>query len=453
MTRACNRIRPLLGELAAGVLEDPWRMRAEEHLQACADCRHQHGLAAAAVSALRGEPPALEADIRRAHIRAALDAGDDARGRTGAPRRWLWAGGLAAGVAAAAALVLVLWPRTGGPGMRGGEGPVLVAGQMVSGPRHYQPGDSLALGGSLQVAGSTPAQLRLADGSRVAAAPTSSLRLQTGTSGWTLALTRGRVRLHVTHQPPGQSVHVQTPEATVRVIGTRFEVERCTSRATAVSVREGVVGVHADRTGVESEAPRRRLTAHPARWHRGAWSALPGRGCHGCHELGDTPLCGPGRRRNASRRRICHHGREWGGRPRIRIRLAPASRAPSVAQIRRRVRAGQIAEARELIRRARRDAPRRRPYLAEIAIVEAEADLAESHYRRAIDAYLGVRQSFPDTPQAESALFAAAQLSMDHEGHARGAQLLRSYLTAYPQGRFRSDAQRLLEMLSRRTPP
>ena len=52
----------------------------------------------------------------------------------------------------------------------------------------------------------------------------------------------------------------------------------------------------------------------------------------------------------------------------------------------------------------------------------------------------------PTTPQAEQALFAAAQLAFDRpDAGYKPAALLRDYLDTYPRGVFARDAQRLLE--------
>ena len=124
----------------------------------------------------------------------------------------------------------------------------------------------------------------------------------------------------------------------------------------------------------------------------------------------------------------------------------PAPAPPRIAEIRSRIRAGQLPAARALIARAKSAGGR--VDAAELAIVEAELRLAEGRYGAAVEAYLKVTRRFPRAPQAEAALFAAAQLALDHReaGH-DGKALLQRYLAAHPRGRFQEQAARLLRRL------
>ncbi|MFH2006541.1 MAG: FecR domain-containing protein [bacterium] len=59
----------------------------------------------------------------------------------------------------------------------------------------------------------------------------------------TVRLASGRLRLHIPKLPAGGRVEVVTPDARVRVVGTRFTVLRGAGQQTTVSVSEGVVWV------------------------------------------------------------------------------------------------------------------------------------------------------------------------------------------------------------------
>src|SRR5262249_42557062 len=127
------------------------------------------------------------------------------------------------------------------------------------------------------------------------------------------------------------------------------------------------------------------------------------------------------------------------------------SRTPAfdASIIRKTIRAGNLVDARRLIDDARKATSSSR-VLAELGILGAEADLAERKTRSAIDKYLAVVRDYPATPQAEQALFAAAQLAFDRpDAGYKPAALLRDYLDTYPKGVFASDAQRLLDRAPR----
>ena len=67
-------------------------------------------------------------------------------------------------------------------------------------------------------------------------------------TGHALVLSRGRVSLEVPKLPSGSTLSVRTPDAEVRVHGTRFQVVR-TDKETQVSVLEGVVEVRPEGIG------------------------------------------------------------------------------------------------------------------------------------------------------------------------------------------------------------
>ncbi|HEY4181418.1 MAG TPA: hypothetical protein VGM90_31445 [Kofleriaceae bacterium] len=113
--------------------------------------------------------------------------------------------------------------------------------------------------------------------------------------------------------------------------------------------------------------------------------------------------------------------------------------------IRKAIRSGAVDKAREMIAASLTAHPSSKRTLAELGILAAEADLAERHTKTAIDKYLAVVRDFASTPQAEQALFAAAQLAIDRpDAGYKADALLRDYLDTYPKGQFAKDAERLL---------
>jgi anti-sigma factor RsiW len=95
-----------------GELSGDRRHRVEAHLKACADCRARLARLAGTLDALPSPTLELSADDRR-RLTARVMATAAASGPT---RRWVWGGALAA----AAALVVTLVVRPGGPGLRPG---------------------------------------------------------------------------------------------------------------------------------------------------------------------------------------------------------------------------------------------------------------------------------------------------------------------------------------------
>ncbi len=118
--------------------------------------------------------------------------------------------------------------------------------------------------------------------------------------------------------------------------------------------------------------------------------------------------------------------------------------------IRKTIRAGKVGDAREMIEAQRSAHASSKRALAELGILAAEADLAERKTKSAIGKYLDVVRDFASTPQAEQALFAAAQLAMDRPDAGYKAEaLLKDYVDTYPKGQFAKDAQRLLDSLKK----
>ncbi|HEY3446063.1 MAG TPA: FecR domain-containing protein [Myxococcales bacterium] len=191
----------------------------DEHLASCASCRSAASAltvvdrALADVPALPVAPPPFAAIARAAGKAAA------AQRRRQSARRWLpyLATGFAA-AAAAALLAFVAAPRL--PRV-----PVLAVGERI---------ESTSTSGARQAVLESGAEVRLESGlvERIPS-PRDEERLFLG---------GGSVSLQVPKLKGGRTVAVCTPDAEVRVHGTRFQVIR-DAQGTSVSVAEGLVEV------------------------------------------------------------------------------------------------------------------------------------------------------------------------------------------------------------------
>jgi hypothetical protein len=336
--------------------------------------------------------------LRRDHeIRRAIDAGLAAPAV--APRRiWPWAA-LAATAAAAIAIWFVIRPSAPEPA-------IVVERGAISAP---------ATGHLVEVSARDRVVLRTPDDSTVEASELTRFeRTDRAATRWRLE--RGQLRSHVTKRAPGQTFEVITPEATVEVVGTRFSVDRIDS-VTTVHVDEGVVRV----TPVRGET----VTLHAGeQWPAPVHAEAP--------PQTETPAAPE----------VTHTDPPHDVK---RPRPEPPAHPFDATAIRKTIRAGNLADAHRLIDDGRK-AARATPDLAELGILAAEAELAGRATKRAIDLYLAVVRDYPKTPQAEQALFAAAQLAFDRpDAGYHPEAILRDYLDSYPHGQFAGDAQRLLD--------
>lgn len=391
--------------------------------QACASCKQRLApMTHAAAMLAHTDVDVVTADARRSMIeRARLAA--NARGathkRSSARSPWVR---FAPVLAAAAVLALLVGgfvrskrSMQGEPALVAfDEGAALLDGHMTAGSTALTTAAAIPKDADLVVPEGTSAKLRLQDGTEVTATSGTNFRLAREETRFQLQ--QGSLGLAVQPRTKDRPLHVETPELALRVVGTAFTVARLGSR-TDVRVTEGLVEIVAKQSGHRSQlGPGTTLSigGHPKEPAAEAPSVIP-------------PEPAP----------------SVDAQPEADASAQVATAAPRMADIRARVRAGKLAEARQLLQRAKTHPAY--GHQAEIAVVEAELYLAERQYAQAIDAYLHAHRAYRSSPQGEEALFAAAQLALDHQGAPRARALLEQYLKAYPQGRFREDARRLLE--------
>ncbi|MBI2375252.1 MAG: FecR domain-containing protein [Deltaproteobacteria bacterium] len=155
-----------------------------------------------------------------------------------------------ASVAATAAIVFALWPRSLQP--EGSAELIESSGQVELDGLEARPGVVLASGTALRARDGT-ATLRLRDGSRMSVSANTELAPVTVVDGTRVVLKHGGVALRVAHQAPGRTLVVEASPYEARVVGTVFEVLR----------DRGVVEVHVTEGTVEVKGPNalRRLEA------------------------------------------------------------------------------------------------------------------------------------------------------------------------------------------------
>lgn len=196
------------------------------------------------------QPEVAAAVLRRLVLEEALRERLHARRRRRVRLlRWGWAA-LAAGLLLAA---LALLPPAVPAIVADGAGTIALRdGLPVFGP--LRPGD--------RVTGAA-ARLALGDGSVLALSPGGALTVAAqDRSAIAFALDAGALSVHAAHQPAGRELRVSTPEATVRVVGTRFTVERWAG-GSRVAVEEGLVAVD------PADGGAGRLLAAGADWELG----------------------------------------------------------------------------------------------------------------------------------------------------------------------------------------
>jgi ferric-dicitrate binding protein FerR (iron transport regulator) len=215
-----------------GRLPAPEHAALREHLGRCEACRGYHDQQVLLLRALAGAPreaTRLEVDRSVARVLAATHpAPQRAQARATARVAW-WMPLLGAGMATAAVMLGLWYPREDVASTRVVSGPVQVAGLA----QDAEIPDDVPV-----VVGESPAELTLRRGARVYLQPRSVVHLRRG--GTRVDLSRGGARFEV--DKGKGTFSVATQQATVDVLGTVFSVELLGER-THVTVTEGRVQV------------------------------------------------------------------------------------------------------------------------------------------------------------------------------------------------------------------
>ncbi|MCC6994406.1 MAG: FecR domain-containing protein [Deltaproteobacteria bacterium] len=402
----------------AGHLSEAERLALEAHLGGCEQCRVDHA-SFEAVRRLRGwEPPRLS-DLARERVRrAALEAArtpavTTTMTRDSRPRRagTLWVGlGLGGLVVAATVLTLLLLPRP-----RRQAAPQLSAGDITAA------GDLRTADAEVTVRSTLGGVVQLG-GPLVELAAGTSLRWHGAVRR--VDLERGTVVVEV---DPAQrlSFRVATPDFVVAVVGTRFRVD--------------LGGVHTEHGKVRVLSRDGRtlaLVGAGESWRLPTRAALPVPSA-----LAPTPpVASPAAVPALEPTQV----------PGDATAATPQdgrSAAQRLEAARRALGAGDAARARSELRPLLGGG---RAIAVEAHVLMAESFLTEGRYGEAIKGYRAVERGFGGTPQAESALFAIAQLESESGSAADAVRALQRYLARYPRGRFATEARQRLDRLAPR---
>jgi ferric-dicitrate binding protein FerR (iron transport regulator) len=403
MAMSCKETARLSAASAGGHASAAERLELEAHLAACARCSAEHALLLATTRALRDtEVPTLPPAARQRVWRAALAQ------RTQAPataRRFAWP--FAVGTALAMAAGVAIWIGTRAPSEF-----AVVAGDVTAVSEPAAPAS-----GAVTLRSHGGGVVRLADASGALAPATEIVWRR---ERRIVELREGSLTVDVEHRP-GQHFEVRTPRFTVEVVGTKFTV---------------------DLRGVRTERGKVRILA-PDGTELGfagagvAWMA-PAEASSGS---GGAPTQSPAEEPAApSEPAIAAAPPPTGGQDASAARLARARRALA---------RGSAGEARRLVEPLFRLG---RDVAAEARAIHAESYLSEGRYEDAVAGYRIVVRDFPSTPQAESALFATAQLESEHGRPADARATLQRYLARYPHGRFAKEASDRLTRMTTRQP-
>ncbi len=408
---ACMSVGSLLAKRESG-LTGAERLRIEEHLQRCDSCRSD-ARALHAITALSQSPaiPSLTSRARERAIAGALMHATRQPTPELMPTRsrgplLAWAGaGLVAAAAAATVLVVTNGDseKTARSTTAQDDAAVLLAGDVNAG------GNEIEVGGRIEpgtlMATNEGAQLTMGRAS-IELEPASEIAWQPTEE--TVRLGAGSLRAKV--QPdPSRRFRVVTDTFAVEVLGTEFEVS-----TDSVEVFEGTVRIVGNDGNVLAAA----LTKGGS-WQAGIAAKAP-----------------------AKKKKRAHR------RPRKRNKsVAEATAAVDVAALlasaRSHLAAKSVAAAREDIQRALDAEPSRREQAEAYSLI-AECALVSGEPAKASRLYLQVTDNYRGLSAAENALFAAARIEANAGNAAAAKKHLERYLERYPDGRFRSEAERRL---------
>jgi ferric-dicitrate binding protein FerR (iron transport regulator) len=366
---------------------------------------HEPDLATAAAELLAqrsSEPRAKAVDRQQGIALVAHAIGESAR-----RRRFRGFGLAAAGISAAAAVFVVAgWlggqrlhsrPAEAAKVCAGPEcsaGPALAATGTIAG-RPFEPGQSIVAGRGRSTL------IEFAPGTQIALDEATELEYRQGDSLRRFGLLRGAVHLHVAKLASGQRFMIETADTEVEVRGTAFDVattgsEGCASPRTRVDVTQGVVEVrfhgktffvHAGQHWPE----RCEVDAEP--------SLAPSK-------ISSLPLAAA-RPRGAS----LSHGAPSTA-PEAHVETAPATRESELS-------------------------------LQNDMYSEAVSARRAGRSSEAIAAYERLLARFPNGPLAESASVGKLRL-LAKVDTARARNEARAYLSRYPRGMARAEAEALL---------
>jgi ferric-dicitrate binding protein FerR (iron transport regulator) len=413
----CHELEVLIDREALGWSEAE-RLRIEQHLAGCAECREVLAASRFVRATLRSAQGGLSELGRERALKRAFTAAAAAPARSAGGAQRIWAGGLV--VLSAAAAALLVWWNVGGDAARGPQalrepaGPAaadrfvateLLAPAVDAGERAA--GAAAELAAAAWIEADTKQRHQFGHAS-VQLARATRARFEQASS--TLVLASGRVEVDV-DASRGQPFRVATQHFRVEVLGTRFAV---TPRS--VVVMRGHVQVFA--------LDGRVLAADLA---GGSEFSYDARG-----SVRDPADAG-----------------SPGAQPVGAQAVPPAESAGSLlARARQALSQGELERALELVGRAEAGVAGRGER-AEAGTLRAEAALVGKQPTKAVELYTAVAQQFADLPAGENAAFAAARLAA-RSAPARERELLERYLAQYPQGRFVDEAKR---RLARRADP
>lgn len=384
----CDEIGVLIDREAFGWSEAE-RLKVEDHLSACARCGEALALSRYVRRTLLSAAEELPEAARTRALSAALrghTARQHGRSKT---RRFVGGGMIALGVAAAAAVALVwLSPDPAAPKPVAQRAAEKPAAVATVAPPPAQAEATPPEPTAIET--STREERTLAH-AHVRFEPESRARFDAKRRR--LLLEQGRVEVDVDARL-GESFSVVTQHFRVEVLGTQFSVT-----PEQVSVTRGRVQVF----GTDGRVLARELAAGST------------------FTYGEKSTRAPARTKSAS---------------------------TLLAEARMALARGDSARARELVSEAERAHPVRTER-AEAGTLRAESALLEQKSTLALRAYREVAERFPDLSAGDNAAFAAAQLATKADPAAERA-LLESYLTHFPEGRFREEVQTRLARLKRR---